>query len=277
MREHTETTTSKDGTQIFVRMMTHPEASATLLFVHGYGEHSGRYQHVLEFFHAKGYDVAAFDYRGHGRAQGTRGHVERFSQYSEDVDAFIRLVTSRATGDRRTYLIGHSLGGLIVANYLLEHPEGIDGMVLSSPFLGLKMKVPALKVLAAKGLSSVLPTFALPTNIPPEALSTDPAVGVAYTADPLVGKSATARWFTESMKAQETVLRRASLLRMPALLLIAGADSIADPEVSQSFLAALGSSDKELEWYDGMYHEIFNEREKLTVFNALASWLEKRR
>jgi lysophospholipase len=273
--QYTEFIESKDGTQLFCRMMGHPESPATLLFIHGFGEHSGRYEHVMTWFHRRGYDVASFDYRGHGKAQGRRGHVQAFRDYNDDVDAFVRWAMSRSTGDRRLFMVGHSLGGLISAGYVLEQPEGIDGLVLSSPFLGLKMKVPAAKVAAGKVMSRVLPTFSMPAGVPPEYLSTDPAVGEAYTKDPLVGTVCTARWFTETMAWQQRVLRGASSIRVPVLLLQAGDDKIADPNVSQAFLAAVGSADKEMQWYDGLYHEIFNERDKETVFADLAAWLDK--
>ena len=273
--QHTEFIESKDGTQLFCRMLAHPEAPASLLFVHGFGEHSGRYTHVLEWFFARGFDVAAFDYRGHGRAQGRRGHVSSFRRYNDDVDAFIRWAMSRATGDRRLYLVGHSLGGLISAGYVLEQPEGIDGLILSSPFLGLKMKVPPAKMAVARLLSRVAPVLTLPTNIPAELLSTDPEVGKAYMADPLNGFVASTRWVTEVQAWQQHVLRSAGKIRTPTLLLQAGDDRIADPDTSQAFLAALGSADKEMQWYDGLYHELFNEKDKETVFQDLLAWLEK--
>ncbi len=275
MEQHTEYINSKDGTQLFCRMQAHPEAPAALLFIHGFGEHSGRYGHVLDHFFARGYDVAAFDYRGHGRAQGRRGHIGSFREYFDDVDAFIRWAMARTTGDRRLYLVGHSLGGLIASAYVLEQPEGIDGVILSSPFLGLKLKVPTIKVFAGHALSRLVPTFSMPAGVPTEYLSTDPEVGRAYQADPLIGTVATARWFTEAMTWQENVLRKASAIRVPMLLLQAGDDRIANPDTAQAFLAAVGSADKELIWYDGLYHELFNERDKEQVMNDLASWLER--
>lgn len=266
---------SKDGTQLYYCSLPAREAPATLLFVHGYGEHCGRYEHVMRWFHGRGYDVSAFDYRGHGRSEGTRGHIARFREYIDDLDAFIGTTIGRLGTDHKVYLVGHSIGGLIAASYVLEQPEGIDGVVLSSPCFGFAVKVGAVKNILGKGMSSIWPTLALPTGIPPEDLSTDPAVGRAYDADPLVNKNATARWYTEALTQQQTVLRHADRIRVPVLLLQAGSDRVADPDTSQNFIAALGSNDKEMQWYDGLYHEIFNEVQKEDVFSDLETWLQK--
>ncbi len=266
---------SKDSTQLHYAALPNPEAAATLLFVHGYGEHCGRYDHVLRHFHGLGYDVATFDYRGHGRSEGVRGHVDRYREYLEDLDAFVGVIMARVPSDRRVYLVGHSNGGLVVASYILEQPEGIDGAVLTSPMLGFALKIGALKSLLGKAASAIHPTLSLPSEIPPEHLSTDPEVGMAYAADPLNNFHATARWYTEALQAQQQVLRHADRIQLPLLLMVAGSDKVVDPDVSQNFLAAVGSSDKELRWYDDMYHEIFNERQKAEVFNDLDAWLKK--
>ena len=184
----TGTIESRDGTQLFYRLLPKEDAAATLIFVHGFGEHCGRYEHVMRWFYDLGYDTAAFDYRGHGRAGGTRAYCDRFSQFDEDLDAFLRFNIDRVGTKRKLYLVGHSHGGLVTMSYVLQHPEGIDGVVLSSPYFAVAMKVPPIKLAAAKLMSRIYPKLTIPTGIPPEHLSTDPKVGERYAADPLVGK-----------------------------------------------------------------------------------------
>lgn len=266
---------SRDGTQLYSTWLDQPDAKAKILVVHGFGEHCGRYEHVMRRLHACGYDVCAFDYRGHGRSQGRRSFIIRFAKYLDDLDAFIRFAMSRGAANSKVYLLGHSLGGLIVSSYVLEQPEGIDGIILSSPFLGFKVKVNPAKALLAKVMSGAWPTLALPTELPSSDLSTDEAVGLAYDADPLVNKVATTRWFTETVDQQEMLVRDANRITVPTLLLQAGDDRIADADVAQNFLAVIGAADKELRWYDGMFHEIFNEVRKDEVFNDLEAWLQK--
>ena len=268
---------SKDGTQLYYRAIPHESAAATLVFVHGFGEHCTRYDHVQRWFHSQGYDVIAFDYRGHGKAQGRRSYVERFRDYLDDLDCVIRFVLSRIGDDQGLFLVGHSHGGLISSSYALDKPEGIDGVVLSNPYFGLKVAVNPAKIALAKLMANLWPTLTLPTGLPPEHLSTDQRVGDDYTKDPLVNKIATARWFVEATEQQKYVLKNAGRLKLPILLLQAGDDRIADGDVSQAFIAAVGSTDKEVKWYDGMYHEIFNESDKEQVFDDLNRWLQSHR
>ena len=265
---------SRDGTQLYYSAACPPEARATVLIVHGYCEHGARYEHVMRFLAERGYEVAAFDLRGHGRSQGRRSHIDRFREYVDDVDAAVGWATARTGVSRKLFLLGHSLGGLVVTSYLLEHPEGLDGVVLSSPFLGFRVDVGRAKRLIGRSMSLVWPTLSLPTDIPAEDLSTDPEVGRAYERDPLVNKVATVRWFTETLAQQRMVMERAREVLIPTLLLQAGADRIADAEVSQRFLGRLGATDQELKWYDDLYHEVLNEVRKGEVLVDLLEWLE---
>jgi len=255
--------------------MVKPDAKATLLFVHGYGEHCGRYEHVLRWFHDKGYNVATFDYRGHGRSSGRRGHVNRYSEYIGDMDAFLRKAMADNAGDQKMYIVGHSNGGLVVANYILEQPEGIDGVILSSPMLGFKLKIPAWKSILGRVMSRVWPTLSLPSEIPPSHLTHDSEVCEAYSQDPLVHSGATARWFTEASQAQEYVLSNADRIHLPILVMQAGDDQIVDADKAQDFVAAVGASDKELKWYDGLYHELFNELRNEEVFGHIHEWVQQ--
>ena len=271
----TGTLKSKDGTELHTQYLSAPDARAVLVILHGYGDHCGRFVHVMERFAQKGFDTASFDYRGHGKAGGKRGHVGRFSEYVEDLDAFLTYVLGRSSAGKKLYLVGHSHGGLVAASYVLQQPEGIDGLILSSPLLGFKLKIPAWKNLLGKGMSAVWPTLSIPTGIPPEHLSHDPAIVTSYANDPLVGKGATSRWYTEAILAQQAVMRQAHRIQLPVLCLQAGEDLIVDADATQNFVAAVGSADKEIKWYEGLYHEIFNEPRREDVFGDIDVWLAR--
>src|SRR5258708_12055134 len=84
---------SRDGTKLFAREWeTQGGAKGTILLLTGYGEQTGRYLHVGDFFQAAGFNVLAIDVRGQGRSGGTPAHVERYDQYLEDARAGIGLV-----------------------------------------------------------------------------------------------------------------------------------------------------------------------------------------
>ncbi len=270
----TTTVRSRDGTALNLVHVPHAAPRATVLIVHGFAEHIRRYDHVVRFLHERGYEVAGLDVRGHGSSGGRRCFVERFDEYLDDVDAALNHVATR--GARKLFLLAHSHGGLITARYLEQHPEGVDGAVLTSPLFGFKVEVPAWKRILGRSMSVLWPSLAIPSGIPPEHVSHDPEIIRAYAADPLNSKIATARWYTECVAAQALALADAHRLRLPMLVLQAGDDRIVDAARSENFLAAVGSRDKAFVSYPGLFHEILNEPEKATILPAIDAWLTAR-
>jgi lysophospholipase len=266
--------TSRDGTRLYTVQSMHPEGRAILLFVHGYADHTGRYAHVFDWFHERGWSCAGVDLRGHGRSAGQRGFVSRFGEYVDDVEAAVHMLVEQHP-DEKLILVGHSMGGLVVLSYLLRHPEGIEGAVLSSPYLGLAMRVPPVKEALAHVMSRVWPTLALETGIQSSDLTHDKAFADAYDLDPLVNHKATARWFTEALHAQRQVAKDAHQVQTPVLVLQAGADRIVDPETSRQVYEAIGATDKEWKSYEQMFHEMFNEVEREQPLSDIAEWLAK--
>jgi alpha-beta hydrolase superfamily lysophospholipase len=264
-------------------------AKGVVVIVHGYCEHRGRYRHVAEHLARHGYDVLVGDLRGHGGSGGDRGFVWRFSDYLDDVSAFLREAavvfrsrSARAGSDgadgapRKPILLGHSMGGLVAMQYALAHPQALRALVLSSPFLGLKLRVPGWKRTMGLLASLIRPKLRLPNDIPASDLSHDSAVCRAYETDPLVTHEATARWFTETLSAQADTLARAVQVQVPTLMLHAGDDRIVDSTASQAVFARISAKEKSLTFYPGLYHEIFNELEKDRVLNDMMTWLAER-
>lgn len=260
-----------------LNVVHHPaqDRKATMLVVPGYADHAGRYGHVAAYLNARGIEVFAVDLRGHGKSGGRRGHIESFADYQADVLTALEGILQ--SGQREAlFLLGHSLGGLVTLSALAHHALPLTGAVLSSPFLGLAMPVPPVKRGLARMLSTLIPAVAMPSNIPPQYLARDPAVGVRYSADPLVFKTATARWFTETMAAIDRVSELAPSVDLPLLVLQAGDDRIADPAATASLVKKLGSKDATYEELAGYYHEILNDPEAETVMDRIASWVLSR-
>ena len=275
--QHTEGKfNASDGLELYYQAWRPDgEPKAVFVIVHGYGEHSGRYLNPVNYFVPRGYAIYAYDLRGHGQSAGSRGHIVRFAEYLADTDTFLKLVRGREAG-RKVFLLGHSLGGLIVAAYAQDHPGELPGLIMSSAFLQFKMKVPGWKAAVARVMSALNPTMTMANDLGADLLSHDPAVVAAYDTDPLNHHVATARWFTETLAAQTRTLDRAGDLQIPVLVLYAGDDLIGDPEGSAAFFEHVELADKTQHRYDGYYHEIFNEVNKGTVFQDLEAWLTKR-
>ena len=265
---------SRDTCVAYQTWLPDGEIKAAILLVHGLGEHSGRYQNLLNHFVPLGYAFYAIDHIGHGKSEGVRKHINRFADYTGTIDIFLERV-KEWHGDNPLFLLGHSMGGLISAHYLLDHQSRFTGAILSAPALKINDSVPRLKVVMGKFLSMVFPRVGiLPIN--PTKVSRDPDVIQAYLDDPLIHKGkASVRLASELLDAMARVHEGAATINLPLLILQGTADEIANPEGSQDFYDGIASDDKTLKLYDGLYHEAFNEPEKEVVFADVEHWLSR--
>lgn len=256
-----------DGTRLFTRRWA-PETAApvlTLALVHGVHEHSGRYAYVASQLLARGIETVALDLRGHGRSEGRRHAVDRFDAYVDDLAAW--LPTVRPEG-RPLVLMGHSMGGLVVARYASERgTDGLAGVVLSSP--ALAVETPRVLRALAPVLGRWLPDVPA-GRLDLDDLSRDPRVGRAYAEDPLcTTRGVRARLGAELLAAQPRV--RPERFAGPLYVFHGTADRITSPAGSRALTAAV--PDATLRLYDDLRHETLNESERDAVISDLADWL----
>lgn len=271
------TVESADGTGLFWRSWAPEEPRAALLFVHGLAEHSGRYEATARFFVKRRLAGYALDLRGHGKSQGRRVHVDSFDDYLADVNAALALVRGRHP-TLPLFLVGHSMGGLIVILYVLAKPQAVAGAMVSSPLLAAHPSAEPSSALKAVSriLSSVAPRLLIASNLNTAALSRDPAVVEAYVKDPLVTSKVSPRWFASLQTAMAQARLGAPSLAAPMLLMQSGADRLVDPEATRRWAQAAPPEALEFVWWDGLFHEMFNEPEREQVLDRAAGWIEGR-
>ncbi|HFE67626.1 MAG TPA: alpha/beta hydrolase, partial [Chloroflexi bacterium] len=212
-----------DGVELYYQAWQPAEpAKAVLIIAHGLGEHSGRYQNVVEALVPQRYAIYALDHRGYGRSPGQRGHINEWAEYREDLRRFVQMVQEKEA-ERPLFLMGHSMGGCIALNYAEYYPDGLQGVVASAPAVG-KLDIPTPLAVMSKLLSSVWPTLSVSSGLDVEAISRDTAVIEAYQNDPLVHDKGTPRLATELDKAAQETLARAGEFQPPLLLLHGDAD-----------------------------------------------------
>lgn len=271
-----ESISGAGGCSLFTRRFMVEGSMVGAVIVHGYAEYSDRYAHVAEYLTGLGFSCFLFDLRGHGRSEGPRGAILSWDDYLDDLSIFLDRATEWS-GQYPQILLGHSLGGLIASSYTLEREHRYGYLVLSGPFFGLSIKVPAVKLILARVMSRVWPRLSLATEIDPATLSRDEKVGQDYWEDPLVHKVANSRFFTEALKAQESCLAGAGRLEAEGLLLMYGTDDkLTSTEASASFFEDVRIEDKTCIAYEDMYHEIFNEVGREGVLDDLGQWLTAR-
>lgn len=274
MNHNTNTMRAATGRTLFTQSwLPGDEVKAVLVIAHGLGEHSARYLPLVEYFVAKGYGIYALDHEGHGQSEGARGYINRFDDYVEALNQFIDGIAEQ-NPDKKIFLVGHSMGGVISVNYLLKYQQKLTGCLLSGSALSVGQVISSFQQQVLKLLSVILPKMPM-IQLDGSGVSRDPEVVQAYMNDPLVyGGKHSVRLLAEIVKAANRALSQASYIRLPMLIMHGGADLMAAPGGSEALYKKVSSTDKTLEIYPELYHEIFLEKEKFEVFEDMARWLQ---
>jgi len=263
--------TTSDGQKLFGQSWMVDKPVADLILIHGVGEHSSRYQWSAEMLNDKDISVHSFDLRGHGHSEGDRAYIDSFEQFLEDVHTFIGQLQLEYDN---FFLLGHSMGGLIVSRYLADHPESnCKGVVLSAPALKVGDDISPLLVKMSSIISSLFPKLKT-TRLDSNFISRDPKVVEAYNADPLVYHDGIkARMGAEMIRTMTGMRGAYPAFKFPLLIMHGSGDKLADLQGSRWMVDEVTSDDKTLEVLPGFYHEILNEPEKEAVIQKIIKWI----
>ncbi|MBI5481874.1 MAG: lysophospholipase [Deltaproteobacteria bacterium] len=268
---------SKDSTRLYWHLAL-PDAPPTafVAIVHGYADHTGRYLRTIDALVARGFGVMSFDYRGHGKADGKRGDVERFERFIDDLEAFWAKVRAEA-GSTPTFVLAHSHGALIATHWALKRPEGLKGLIFSSPYYKLAFEPPAVKLFAARLIKGLLPALHLGNELKADQLSRDEAWQKETLADPLYFHVTTPRWFFEHTAAQAALASRGTDLTQPLFVVAGDSDPIASMPAARAFFETVASRDKTWKEYAGFRHEVLNEVGRESVWDDISQWISAHR
>ena len=251
------------------------EPKAALFVVHGLAEHSGRYNHVVNHFVPLGYAVYSHDYYGHGKSDGTRVFVNQFEDYTGPLKIYFDMVR-KSLPNCPIFLLGHSVGGLIVSRYLLDCQSDFSGVILSGPCIKSPYHPSSFVLLILRLIAAIAPKLGI-VQLESDVLSTDSTEVEDYVLDPLVhpGK-VTAGFLNQMYKTIKYVTSQARQITLPLIIVQGSADATVDPAGAQQLYHSVGSADKILKMYEGYYHEVFNEPEprRTQVFQDIQIWLE---
>jgi len=265
----------KDTRIFYQAYLPEEKVRASIIIVHGLGEHSGRYENVVSYLAPLGYALYTFDLIGHGKSEGERAFVEQYEDFTDTLTMYKNKVRGWQP-DKPLFLMGHSMGGLIASEYLIDHSNAFNGAVISAPLIMVPDNINKVTILAGKILSKIAPNMGI-TGVDPSGVSRDPNVVNAYEADPLVhhGKT-TARLSAELLRAIMRVNDEFAKITVPFVVLQGSEDKLVNPRGSRLLFEHAGSDDKSMKIYDGLYHEVFNEPERDQVLADVAAWLDAR-
>jgi alpha-beta hydrolase superfamily lysophospholipase len=270
------TFTASDGDNVALQDWPVPEGVAlrgVVLMVHGLGEHAGRYDRVARRLNSWGFAVRGYDQYGHGESNGMRGTLPADDRLLDDLADVMESTRARMEYDLPLILLGHSMGGLVVAALVARGHGPVEGVVLSSPALDAGLN-PFQKLLLAT-LPRIAPNLTVGNGLDADFISHDPDVVAAYKADPMVHDRVSGRLARFIAEGGPAVIAHAAQWKVPTLLMYAGADRLVNPRGSKAFAAAAPASVVTTHCFDGLFHEIFNELESEPVFETLKQWLDE--
>ncbi len=245
-------------------------AKAAIVISHGWSEHVGRYKNLVNWYNDHDYAVYALDHRGHGKSEGKRGHVRRWTDYARDLELLRSMITHE-----KQYLLGHSMGGMIGIIHALEFPEQFSAMALSGPASDMSIPVPKLKQMIGNTMSAWLPRLSLTNDIDPSVVCSDPAIVADYVSDPFTHGRVTARWFSEYMDTIKRVKQDASLIRTPMGIWHGEGDVLVEPWVSEDFFNRLSTPHRKRIIVPQALHEILLEPSWPETSLEMKNWLEQ--
>jgi len=259
------------GTELFWRVWDAPSPKASLLLIHGLGEHSGRYDEFAKALAQEGTTVFAFDLRGHGRSSGPRGDVDAFPRLLEDLLGMEEEMARETPAALPRFLMGHSLGGLICIRRLQLFKGPYAGAVISAPWLATAL--PNWIRRMGRFLGLALPGVPIPAGLNPERLTRDPDMIRAWRQDPLIHTRITGRFFREVERVQAKALASPLPRDLPLLFLVPGGDRVTQSSVTEGFARGIVGEEIRVEILEGREHEPLNDVGREEVYRIVLDWL----
>ena len=262
------------GISLFWRVWDAPKPRASLLLVHGLGEHSGRYDAFGRVLAEAGISVFSFDLRGHGRSPGPRGDVDAFPRFLEDLLGMEEVMGQQIPSDLPSFLMGHSLGGLISIRRLQVFKGPYAGAIISAPWMATAL--PGWLRRFGKFLGLALPGLPIPSAVNPKRLTRDPEMMQAWRDDPLVHTRITGRFFREVERVQVKALGSGLPGDLPILFLVPGEDRVVQSSVTEAFARGIVGGGARVEILQGRMHEPLNDVGREEVYRIMLDWLGTR-
>jgi alpha-beta hydrolase superfamily lysophospholipase len=261
-----------NGLKVFYRTWMPEKSRGTIIGVHGFVEHTGRYVEFGKYLESNGYTLAMYDLRGHGRTASADefGYVKSFETLVTDTEAFSSYVMD-VMGSESVFLLGHSMGGLIVFHVLARSKVPVRGAVTSGASLGVVSSGGQRAMLSI--INAISPRKRVKLPIHAEYLSHDPAIGENYLKDTLVCKNPSVSLIYQLYQGSRNIWKDLGKVSSPVLMLQGSDDKIVPPSVTPQAYESISSTDKTKKMYDGFYHEILNERGKEAVYSDILEWL----
>jgi alpha-beta hydrolase superfamily lysophospholipase len=250
------------------------QARVACVFVHGLGEHAGRYRELAQALARVGVASLAFDLPGHGLSPGRRGAPPSYDAMLDDIDHARQTLKSHLPSIPQV-LLGHSMGGNLAINYSLRWPHDLAGIILAAPMMLPANPPKRDQIFAAWLTGKLLPFIRFRTNVLPDQLTHDPEQIERLANDPLMHNQMSLRLGTQLLAQGRWSLDQASKLQLPLLVLHGEQDTLTESQASHALCIRVGEQ-AEFFSFPEMYHGLLYERERADVFARIITWLTAR-
>lgn len=259
-----------DGQTLFYRHWPSIEGQprgAVVLFHRGH-EHSGRVAHLADELNLPGYDIFAWDARGHGRSPGERGYSPSLADSVRDIQTFTEhIAANHGIALERIAVVAQSVGAVLAATWVHDYAPPIRALVLASPAFKVKLYVPFARP-GLKLMHRLRGKFFVNSYVKAKFLTHDPERIASYDSDPLITRPIAVNILLDLYETAERIVADAAAITVPTQLLISGADWVVHRGPQDRFYERLGSRTKERIVLDGFYHDTLGERDRQRAVDA---------
>jgi acylglycerol lipase len=246
---------------------------AVICLVHGMGEHINRYNEFAGDMVNAGYAVIGFDQRGHGKSKGQRGHTPSYEHLLYSVDDLLNKAEEYFPESTKV-LMGHSMGGNVVINFVLDRQPRIKGVIASSPLLRLAFEPPAWKTVLGNLVKNIFPSLPQFSNLDSKAISRIPEEVTKYDKDKLVHDSITPGMYFGFMEKGEYAMANAADFPLPLLIYHGTGDRLTSSDASKEFAEKIGAK-ATLQLFEGGYHETHHDLDREKATSLILNWLQQ--
>lgn len=263
----------QDGNELRWISWIPPVSNALIIFVHGYGEYISRYRHWASLFCSNNIGLIGMDFRGHGKSS-LKVSSSSYNKYLNDLNQFYRMVKSKYP-HTPLFLYGHSMGGNLVLRYLIENNPSVTGIISSSPWIKT-YNVTSESLIGIKKLGSIImPKVSINSGIISHFLSHDKNIIMEHKCDPLILRKIPLRLVSELNESGRIIMRNRHKFNKPVLLMHGTDDRITSYKATAD-LSNYTSDITTLKLWEGAYHELHNETEKVEIFQFILRWIRQK-
>ena len=263
---------TRDGISLHLDAMTVSQPLGVVCIIHGFGEHIGRYRHVMQSLNDSKFNVYGIDLRGHGKSGGLKGHAPNLISLINDIEEFLKIVRAENLY-LPLFLFGHSMGGNLVLNYVLrDNSKELSGFIVSAPWIKLAFKLPWWKEQLGHLMARIAPKMRLPNGLNSMHLSKNPEVAKQYNQDPLVNFKISGGLFSAINYGAAYLIKHQNEIKLSGFIFQGKLDAIIDYKSTMKL--ALGNPDN-VKWklWESVFHEAHNDSEQKEVLKEWIDWM----